>query len=304
MVAYVISADDGHLLFRKDLTEDADPAPVAYRVWADTGGIHRPLDGPQGYNGTPHPTGANDGYQAPFVPQNLITLAFGPISTSDPWLPDTAAFSFGNNVDAYADLVAPDGFGAGDLRPATSATHRFDYTYDTTVQPNANATERSASIIQLFYNVNFFHDWYYDSGFNEAAGNGQTSNFGRGGVENDSLRAEAQDFSGRNNANMSTPADGGRPRMQMYIFDGVGVRSLNVDTPSTLGGDYAIGTADFGPQSFTRGGYVVLASPADGCGVLTTPASGKIVLLDRATCGLSSKTMNAQAAGAIGVTVW
>ena len=55
--------------------------------------------------------------------------------------------------------------------------------------------------------------------FDEAAGNAQASNFGRGGVEGDSMKAEGQDFSGRNNANMSTPADGGRPRMQMYVFD-------------------------------------------------------------------------------------
>jgi hypothetical protein len=303
MVAYVISADDGRLLFRKDLTEDADPVPVTYRVWADTGGIHRPFDGPQGYNGTPHPTGTNDGYQGPFVPQNLLSLAFGPISTSDPWLPDTAAFTFGNNVDAYADLLSPDGFSAGDLRPAASAPHRFDYTYDTTVQPNANATERMASIIQLFYDVNFFHDWYYDSGFNEAAGNGQTDNYGRGGVENDSLRAEAQDFSGRNNANMSTPADGGRPRMQMYLFDGIAFRTLKVDTPASLAGDFAIGTADFGPQSFMLSGDVVTASPAEGCSALTTPVSGKIVLLDRGTCAFSAKALNAQAAGAIGVII-
>jgi hypothetical protein len=303
MFAYVISADDGHLLFRKNLTEEADPPQVTYRVWADPGGIHRPFDGPQGYNGTPNPTGTNDGYQGPFVSQNLLMLAFGPISTGDPWLPDTGAFTFGNNADAYADLVPPDGFGAGDLRAAANSPHRFDYTYDASMQPYANSTQRMASIVQLFYNVNFFHDWYYGSGFNEAAGNAQTSNYGRGGIENDSLRAEAQDYSGRNNANMSTPADGGRPRMQMYIFDGIGFRTLSVDTPASMAGDLAIGTADFGPQTFTMSGDVVTASPADGCSALTTPVSGKIVLLDRGTCGFSVKALNAQSAGAVGVIV-
>ena len=53
--------------------------------------------------------------------------------------------------------------------------------------------------------TNWLHDWWYDSGFNEAAGNAQLDNFGRGGVDGDPLHAEAQDgYPGgsRNNANM------------------------------------------------------------------------------------------------------
>ena len=51
-------------------------------------------------------------------------------------------------------------------------------------------------------------------------GVGQALNFGRGGLANDVMLTEAQDYSGRNNANMSTPSDGASPRMQMYLFDG------------------------------------------------------------------------------------
>src|SRR5204862_6068246 len=57
-------------------------------------------------------------------------------------------------------------------------------------------------------------------GFTEAAGNFQSSNFGRGGLGNDPVQADAQDGGGFNNANMSTPADGSPGRMQMYIFNG------------------------------------------------------------------------------------
>src|SRR3546814_8665534 len=67
---------------------------------------------------------------------------------------------------------------------------------------------------------NGLHDWWYDHGFDEQAGNAQTSNYGRGGVEGDAISAQGQDSSGRNNANMATPADGGSPTMQMYLFDG------------------------------------------------------------------------------------
>jgi len=302
MFLYVISASDGRLLFRKNLTED-DAAPFTYRVWADAEGVHRPLNGPQGFGGIPHPSGTNDGYQPPFVDSALITLGSGPISTQDPWLPANATQTSGNNVDAYVDLVAPDGFSTGDFRATTTRANTFDYRFDLASVPAANRTQQMAAITQLFYNVNFFHDWYYDSGFNESAGNGQLDNYGRGGVAGDPLRAEAQDYSGRNNANMSVPPDGMRPRMQMYIWDGIGFRALKVDSPSAIARDYSIGIADFGPSSFNISGDVVAVSPADGCTTITTPLSGKIVFIDRGTCGFAVKTQNAKAAGATGVII-
>ena len=48
----------------------------------------------------------------------------------------------------------------------------------------------------LFYITNYLHDWYYDAGFDEASGNAQTNNFGRGGLGNDALLAVAQDYTG------------------------------------------------------------------------------------------------------------
>src|SRR6185312_15861297 len=96
----------------------------------------------------------------------------------------------------------------------------------------------------LFYLNNFLHDWYYDFGFDEISGNGQARNFGRGGLEGDAIKAEAQDYSGRNNANMSTPADGERPRMQMFVFDGL--PALNVLSPANLAGVKDAGSAAFG----------------------------------------------------------
>ena len=70
----------------------------------------------------------------------------------------------------------------------------------------------------LFYWNNVIHDVQYRYGFDEAAGNFQVNNYGRGGVGNDSVQAEAQDGSGTNNANFATPPDGSRPRMQMYVW--------------------------------------------------------------------------------------
>ena len=53
--------------------------------------------------------------------------------------------------------------------------YTFDYSYDGNAYPGQNSTQRMAAITQLFYDDNFFHDWYYDVGFNEAAfENGQS----------------------------------------------------------------------------------------------------------------------------------
>jgi extracellular elastinolytic metalloproteinase len=68
--------------------------------------------------------------------------------------------------------------------------------------------------------VNWLHDRWYEAGFDEASGNAQQDNFGLGGIGGDPILAEGNDFSGRDNANMSTPPDGSSPRMQMYRFDG------------------------------------------------------------------------------------
>ena len=63
---------------------------------------------------SPSPSGVPNGTPLPpFVSSNLVTLANGPISTNDPWLPDGATETRGNNVDAYADLVPDDGFTPG-----------------------------------------------------------------------------------------------------------------------------------------------------------------------------------------------
>jgi hypothetical protein len=88
-------------------------------------------------------------------------------------------------------------------------------------EPLAFYTQSMAAMTQLFYVNNWMHDWWYDSGFDEAAGNAQADNFGRGGIAGDVLLAEGQDAAlegARNNANMSTPMDGASPTMQMYLW--------------------------------------------------------------------------------------
>lgn len=300
--SYVISATNGRLLFRNNLIADDSPQ-YSYRVWARTDAAHIPFPGPQGTGGLPNPSGTNDGFQPSFIAPNLITLGNGPISTGDPWLAQNATESVGNNVDAYVDLNSPDGLTTGDFRATTNGTASFDYIYDVTAGPDTTKSQQMAAITQLFYDINFLHDWFYDAGFNEAAGNAQTDNYGRGGVAGDNIQAEAHDFGGRNNANMFTPSDGGHPRMQMYIFDGIGDRTVHIDSPASGAKDYASGTAAFGSQSFQVSGDIVATSPADGCSAITGDLTAKIAFIDRGTCNFSGKVRAAQEAGAVGVII-
>jgi hypothetical protein len=305
---YVVDARDGRLLFRHDLmTYDI----FHYRVFAQTTGVMMPHDGPQGTAASPHPTGTPDLFLPAFVAPNLVSLQNGPISTNDPWLAPGATQSTGNNVDAFADLVAPDGFSAGDLRASTTSANTFDRVYNLAQDPAVSNDQRQASVTQLFYVNNFLHDWFYDSGFDEASRNAQSDNFGRGGLGGDALRAEAQDYGGLNNANMATPPDGTSGRMQMYIFQPAGTSSTQVHTPPSLAGTYATGVANgFGPQTFSVTADLVLgidgtAPVNDGCTALTNAGAvaGKIALLDRGLCNFSAKALAAQNAGAVGLII-
>lgn len=301
---YVISAVDGRLLFHNDhVAYDA----YSYEVWADADG--HPWDGPQGNSFSPHPTGQPDGTEPTLGPQTSITLQNGPISTNDPWLPPGATALQGNNVDAYADLGGGDGYDSGDLRPAaTTAGVAFDYPFDLGQNPNATSTQIAADVTQMFVDTNFFHDWYYDVGFDEAAGNAQQDNYGRGGVPGDRFLAEGQDFSGTDNANMQTPADGQSPVMQMYIFKGASTQSVTLHNSNGTNSAYTSGTADFGPSSFDVTAELVIAqdgsgTPTDGCSTITNSVAGKIALIDRGQCVFSDKVKNAQNAGAVGVII-
>lgn len=72
--------------------------------------------------------------------------------------------------------------------------------------------------LTLFYYNNVIHDYLYSIGFTEGLWNFQQDNFGNGGAGLDAVSAQVQYGSGTNNANFGTPADGGYPRMQMFLF--------------------------------------------------------------------------------------
>jgi len=177
---------------------------ASYRVYTGDS----PAPGSPG-NATPN------GFQFPFVPRSLVTLA-ATAGSPQGWIPDGANETLGNNCDAHLDLNFDN---LPDLpRPAGSPFRVFDFPLD----PNqAPSTYRNAAVTQMFYFTNRIHDVLYGFGFDEAASNFQTDNFGLGGVGGDAVSADCQDGSGTNNANWNGDGnDGSFTWIQMYVFDG------------------------------------------------------------------------------------
>ncbi|HWU89504.1 MAG TPA: M36 family metallopeptidase, partial [Kofleriaceae bacterium] len=302
----VVTADGGLVLSHRSLVADA---AFNYRVFAETTGERHPFDGPI-VDSTPHPTGTPNGQYPAYVAPTLVSIDGlnhpAGATAPDPWLVSTRTETLGNNVEAYTDFNAPTGLTFGDFRATLTGTRTFDRVYDLNTQALASQSQQMAAITSLFFNINWLHDFWYDHGFTEAAGNGQDSNYGRGGEDRDAVLAEAQDNAlggSRNNANMSTPADGLPPRMQVFLWTGKSDVKLTIQPANRTP---AVGVASFGPSSFDANAPIVLADDGtapvtDGCTPLTNNVTGKLVLVDRGACSFKTKALNIQTAGGVGM---
>ena len=193
----------------------------------------------------------------------------------------------GPNVHAYLDANANN---APDSGGSAVINGEFQTAWDSHQAPGVD-TNRAVAVQNLFYLNNVMHDELKEHGFTPLQGNFEG---------NDPVNAEAQDGSGTDNANFSTPADGSSPRMQMYLWSNP-APTLAVVVNGT---PYAGKNADFGPQPTTTGisGALALPSAANGCSKLKA-ITGKVAVIDRGTCSFKTKVANAQAAGAIGVVI-
>ncbi|WP_028122985.1 T9SS-dependent M36 family metallopeptidase [Epilithonimonas tenax] len=274
--------------------------------------LEQNADQPKASNGILAPDNAS--YRVFELPLEAPT--FGNRSlVSNPWLLDASpegwhsdgtthyTYTRGNNAYAYTDYTNTNV--VGDVAEGGS-TRLFDFPLDVNTPP---AQYTNAAITQLFYMNNKMHDIFYKYGFTESARNFQMNNFGKGGAGNDYVRAEARDGGGTDNANFSTPADGGVPRMQMYLWGPKSQNFLSYNAPSELvGRNPVVGiNTDFGPDISTNPvtADVVLVSPIKGCTTLSnTNLSGKIALIERGECNFTVKFKSAQDKGALGVIVY
>lgn len=239
----------------------------------------------------------------------LVNNAANPLASPFGWHDTNAApgpeftVTRGNNVHAYADRDANNVADAGSS-PEGGASLVFDFPL---ALDQAPVVSQPAFVTNLFYWNNIVHDITYVYGFNEASGNFQVNNYGNGGAGNDDVRAEAQDGSGRNNANFGTSSDGNRPRMQMFEWRTAAPNPVTVEAPSPIAGVYGAPQAGFGEAIATAtgplSGPVVFindgagASATDGCEPYSVPA-GAIPMMDRGNCNFTVKVKNAQNAGA------
>ena len=314
LYGYVIDAVNGKIFHKHRMT--SEDSHFNYRAYA-----HDDLEPMQGPHGKVLPALAPGNDPTEILDAPLVSVATMPFfSQQDPWLEPDATIVSGNNAFAYADVLAPQGFSLGDFTAEVTSDKTFDYVLDPSQRANS-LNNRKAAIVNLFYMTNYLHNYYYDYGFDEASGNAQLSNYGRGGVENDPLLLEAQDNSGLNNANMATPADGGSPRMQQFLWtdkDAVVGEDwgVMVTNPADIGVLGSSQVAAFGPQQYSDVAGMVArindgddaggtASLTDGCqsAVNIDELVGKIAIIDRGACAFTTKVLNAQAAGAVGAII-
>lgn len=220
---------------------------------------HQPVVGKQPFNHTSATAAATGNGNSPSIVNDASYLVvpfpvespnhFGgnPAVVSNPWnaAPGNATslkwhsdgttdynITRGNNVWAKEDR---NGTNSTTGSPATSTTAtsplQFQFTPNFSAAPTqiTPAPNQAFNITNLFYWNNIIHDITYQYGFDEPAGNFQANNQGRGGNGNDFVFADAQDGSGTNNANFSTPSDGGNGRMQMFLWSGSPQKDGDVD---------------------------------------------------------------------------
>ncbi|PWN66427.1 metalloprotease [Chryseobacterium oncorhynchi] len=324
----VVDANNGKILDKSNLTVSCAFHPDAYS--SDPGHDHsnhfaNVNIGPQNnvassnlalfapdnatYNVLPLPI------EAPtFGSRSIITNPWILNASPEGWHSDginTYTVTRGNNVFAYEDVAGTALTIPPDYLPGTpaegGATRNFDFPFDINGTPVNN---RNAAITNLFYLNNRIHDVFYQFGFTETARNFQQNNFGKTPVgvgDDDSVYAESQDGGGLNNANFGTPADGGNPRMQMYLWSPVG-RAFYYNAPAAaIPRAPGTGTAQFGPALPMAGitGDVMLSPVLDGCTALPAASlTEKIGLVERGNCAFAIKTKNLQNAGAKAVVIY
>ncbi|MEM7801084.1 MAG: M36 family metallopeptidase, partial [Chloroflexota bacterium] len=172
-----------------------------------------------------------DGATYRVLPLPLISPLDGPFSVvTEPSDPQASPFGWhdtngspgaeytdtrGNNVYVQEDA---DNNNTGGERVSGGNGLTFDYRFDPSLEPDAGSNAEVAGT-NLFYINNKMHDIFYRYGFDEAAGNFQQNNYGKGGVEGDPLLADFHDGRTTNNAYFTTGVDGQSPRMEMFIWE-------------------------------------------------------------------------------------
>ncbi|MEE8525197.1 MAG: M36 family metallopeptidase, partial [Thermoanaerobaculia bacterium] len=216
----------------------------------------------------------------------------------------------GNNVCAQTDRNANNSACGTETQPDGGPTLDFTGAVVPLNLAQSPIDYQEAAVANLFYWNNVLHDVLHRYGFDEASGNFQENNYGNGGSGSDSVNADAQDGSGTNNANFSTPPDGSNPRMQMFEWTPVADSIVTVNSPGSIAGDYTATAAGFGAAlnaTGITGDFELVddgtALGSEGCNSLSGFTAGRVAVIDRGSCEFGTKVLNAENAGAIAAIV-
>ncbi len=165
---------------------------------------------------------------------------------------DLGVTTLGNNANTFANwsnfLVPADQA----VRPV-SPLGKFNYPFTNAWQktkgqttPPSYVNDVNSATTNLFYHHNLFHDYFYNLGWVEGAGNLQATNNGKGGSEGDAIMGMVQagaisggepTYTGRDNAYMLTLPDGLPAWSGMFLWEPI---------PGAFEGAYADGDYDAG----------------------------------------------------------
>lgn len=239
-----------------------------------------------------------------FGARTIVTNPWNLASSPEGWHSNGTihyTYTRGNNVFAYSDKYGndkPEYFVEGGNNLI------FDFPFNINIPANDN---KDAAITNLFYTNNMVHDISYQFGFTETARNFQDHNFGKGGVEGDFVKAEAQDGGGFNNANFSISPDGNNGIMQMYLWSLSSTPRLVYNMPSeAVSRKPKTSLSTFGVRLSSLEVTADLALPniKDGCTPIAEGSlNSHIALLDEGSCTPVLQVKNAQNAGADAVII-
>ncbi|KAF2969458.1 hypothetical protein GQX73_g4154 [Xylaria multiplex] len=143
---------------------------------------------------------------------------------TDPWELSASEFTWQSDGDQnYTTTQGNNGIAVQDYSGETTNLYQptssdLAFEYDLHLNESDPNAYRDASLAQLFYTANFYHDVLYDLGFNEEAGNFQANNNGKGGKDNDAVILSSQDTYDTNNALFVPPPDGQNGIMLMLLW--------------------------------------------------------------------------------------
>ncbi len=222
----IVDANTGVTLWHKNITDDQSQSatyqvyanPTAYINVADHAAPLSPYGGPSS-----DPAANTQGVLGTRTNVTLIGNEAPNTFNQNGWIIDGSNITDGNSNEAGIDRDGVNGVDAASI-PVGSPNRTFTSTWNPPPGSPApgddplTAQAQRGAVIQMFYIMNLHHDTLYLAGFTEAARNFQNTNFTGMGLGNDRVSSEGQDSSGTNNANFATPADGGRGRMQMFLW--------------------------------------------------------------------------------------